>query len=45
MKAITYTFHTLNPEAIEFKTDQLIITILGGVKITGLDRLRVTLKI
>ena len=34
-----------NPELILYETDLLHITILGGIKITGLDRLRVTLKI
>ena len=32
-------------ELIEYKTEILHITILGGIKINGLDRLRVTLKI
>ena len=34
-----------NPELITYETDLVHITILGGIKITGLDRLRVTLKI
>ena len=34
-----------NPELITYETQKLIITILGGIKITGLDRMRVTLKI
>ena len=34
-----------NPELLLYTTDHLLITILGGIKITGLDRLRVTLKI
>ena len=37
--------NTDNPELILYETDSLHITILGGIKITGLDRLRVTLKI
>jgi DNA primase/DNA-binding MarR family transcriptional regulator len=37
--------NTDNPELILYETDLLHITILGGIKITGLDRLRVTLKI
>jgi DNA primase len=34
-----------NPELIVYETKKLHITILGGIKITGLDRMRVTLKI
>jgi hypothetical protein len=26
-------------------TGELLITVLGGIKITGLDRMRVTLKV
>ncbi len=37
--------NTENPKLILYETDLLHITILGGIKITGLDRLRVTLKI
>ena len=36
---------TSNQELLLYKTSHLLITILGGIKITGLDRLRVTLKI
>jgi DNA primase len=36
---------TSNPELLTYDTDKLLITILGGIKITGLDRMRVTLKI
>ncbi len=34
-----------NPEAIVYTTDELGFTILGGIRIDGLDRLRVTMKI
>ena len=37
--------NTSNPELLLYETDLLHINILGGIKITGLDRLRVTLKI
>jgi 5S rRNA maturation endonuclease (ribonuclease M5) len=37
--------HTDNPELMLYETDLLHITLLGGIKITGLDRLRVTVKI
>jgi hypothetical protein len=40
-----YTFISSSPEALMFKSPSLLITIMGGVKITGLDRLRITLKI
>lgn len=36
---------TTNPELILYETANLYTTILGGIKITGLDRMRVTLKI
>lgn len=37
--------NTQNPEAPVFQTEALTITVLGGVKLGGLDKLRVTLKI
>ncbi|MCL4817479.1 MAG: hypothetical protein KJZ56_12670 [Flavobacteriales bacterium] len=37
--------NTSNPEAISYTTEELGFTILGGIKLEGLDRLRVTLKI
>ncbi len=37
--------NTTNPEAISYTTEELGFTILGGIKLEGLDRLRVTLKI
>lgn len=37
--------NTANSEAITYQTDELLFTILGGIKLEGLDRLRVTLKI
>lgn len=37
--------NTTNPEAISYSTEELSFTILGGIKLEGLDRLRVTLKI
>ena len=36
---------TSRPEALRFVADPLEIAVLGGIKLTGLDRLRVTLKI
>jgi hypothetical protein len=37
--------HTDNPELLHYIAEKLHITILGGIKFTGLDRLKVTLKI
>lgn len=37
--------NTLNPEAVTYQTEELLLTVLGGVRIEGLDRMRVTLKI
>jgi hypothetical protein len=39
------TLHTDNPELLHYLTSKLHITILGGIKLTGLDRLKVTLKL
>lgn len=39
------SINTGNPEAITYHTEELGFTILGGIRIDGLDRLRVTLKI
>ena len=41
----SHKINTTNPEAITYQTDQIQYTVLGGVKLDGLDRLRVTLKI
>ena len=37
--------NTNNSESITYQTQELEFTILGGIKLEGLDRLRVTLKI
>jgi DNA primase len=37
--------HTENPELLLYENGVLNITVLGGIKINGLDRLRVTLKL
>lgn len=34
-----------NPEAITYNTEELGYTILGGIRLEGLDRLRVTIKV
>jgi hypothetical protein len=37
--------NTANPEAITYSTEELGFTVLGGIRLDGLDRLRVTVKI
>lgn len=37
--------NTTNPEAITYSTEEISYTILGGIRLEGLDRLRVTIKI
>ena len=37
--------NTANAELLKYETNELAIHILGGIKMNGLDRLRVTLKI
>jgi len=37
--------NTTNPEAITYQTEEVGFTILGGIRIDGLDRMRVTMKI
>ena len=39
------TLNTDNPEYLQWKKGQVQVSILGGIKIEGLDRMRVTLKI
>ena len=39
------SINTTNPEAITYTTDEIGYTILGGIRLEGLDRLRVTIKI
>ncbi len=34
-----------NPEAITYNTEEIAYTILGGIRLEGLDRLRVTIKV
>lgn len=37
--------NTDNPENLQYTNKLLEITVLGGIKLEGLDRMRVTLKI
>lgn len=37
--------NTTNPESLEYSNDILKQTVLGGIKLEGLDRMRVTLKV
>lgn len=36
---------TINPNCFTYKTDELLIELLGGVRIDTLDRMRVTMKV
>lgn len=40
-----HKINTANAEAITYQTEEVLYTVLGGIKLEGLDRLRVTLKI
>lgn len=42
---MTQQLNTENPEAIIYNTEELSFTVLGGIRLEGLDRMRVTLKI
>ena len=37
--------NTQNPEHLTYKHDQILFTVLGGIRLDGLDRLRATIKI
>jgi hypothetical protein len=39
------TFNYNSPTALTLKTDKLHITVLGGIRLEGLERMKVTLKI
>jgi len=39
------SINTTNPEAITYATEEITYTILGGIRLEGLDRLRVTIKV
>lgn len=41
----TNKLNTANPELLIYNDSELYVEVLGGVKITGLDRMKVTLKI
>ncbi|MCR6722582.1 MAG: hypothetical protein NVV59_20320 [Chitinophagaceae bacterium] len=36
---------TTNPHYFEYNTEELLIELLGGIRIEGLDRMRVTMKV
>ncbi len=42
---MAHQLNTENPEAIIYNTEELSFTVLGGIRLEGLDRMRVTLKI
>jgi hypothetical protein len=37
--------NTTNPHCFTYQTEELLIELLGGVRIDGLDRMRVTIKV
>ncbi|HEX7845454.1 MAG TPA: hypothetical protein VF476_06585 [Chitinophagaceae bacterium] len=37
--------NTTNPHCFNYKTEELLIELLGGVRVEGLDRMRVTIKV
>ena len=41
----TYQLNTTNKEALQFTTEEIGFTVLGGINTNHLDRMRVTLKI
>jgi predicted transcriptional regulator len=41
---MTNELNTSNPEAMLYETEEIRFTILGGIRLEGLDRMRVTLK-
>jgi len=36
---------TINPNCFTYKTDELLIELLGDIRIDTLDRMRVTIKV
>jgi hypothetical protein len=43
--ATDFKINISNPNAITYTTEELGFTILGGIRLDGLDRLRVTIRI
>ena len=41
----TKKLHTTNPESLIYENEILKLTVLGGIKLEGLDRMRATLKV
>lgn len=37
--------NTTNPHCFTYHTEELLIELLGGVRVDGLDRMRVTMKV
>lgn len=37
--------NTTNPHCFTYQTEEMLIELLGGVRIEGLDRMRVTMKV
>lgn len=45
MEDTTRSLDTTNPEHIGYRFGEIEVTVLGGIRLEGLDRMRVTLKI
>jgi hypothetical protein len=37
--------NTTNPHCFTYEAEELLIELLGGVRVDGLDRMRVTMKV
>jgi len=38
-------FNSQNPESLTYQSEAIEITVMGGIKLTGLERMRSTLKV
>ena len=45
LKLNDMTLNTTNPHCFPYQTDELLIELLGGVRVETLDRMRVTIKV
>lgn len=45
LKTHVMKLNTENTNCFIYKTDELLIELLGGVRVEGLDRMRVTMKV
>ena len=45
LPAVAYHFNTKNPDYLTFEVENILISILGGIALHPLDKLKITLKI